>query len=100
MRSATADMTYLLAARGLVFSNLTGFTAPPGGYEIRRPAFRTNATGDRAYWTAYDYFMEERELAAEERARKIEKIRTFLTNLVARLTRPGEGTQYTEHVAA
>ena len=100
MRSAASDITYLLASRGLVFSNVTGFS-PRRLFAGGQASQSDNAGGgDRSYWTAYDYFVDAIEQRAAERARFNASLRAFVSRLFAQLTRPGEGTAYTEHVAA
>lgn len=100
MKSTTSDITYLLAARGLVFMEATGFTVRPVDRISGKSLAGYAGTGDTAFWTPYDFFMHERELRTADRARTYANLRAFFSGLIQKVTRPGEGTAYTEHVAA
>ena len=100
MNASALPLTYLLASRGLVFSPETGFTFGPLPAYRKHPVRDGAECADRAYWTAYDYFEEEREARTARRAARYAAFRAKVAALIDRLARPAEGTANVEHVAA
>jgi len=100
MRSTITDMSCLLASRGLVFSNVTGFSPRRADNLGREPLPQGYAGGDRSYWSAYDYFMHEREQRTLRRARVYADVRMFVTRLARQLLGPGDRSPAAAEAAA